>query len=395
MKKEVKKHVSAIHIKGTLSLLERKISNVLLLNAYDNLMTAREHQISTAFLAEFVGFNSHDLQKLKEALQTLVTTAITWDIMGDDGKAEWGVSTLLAQGKIKAGLCTYAYSPALAEKLYNPEIYARINLSVQRKFSSGYALTLYENCLRYKNIGSTGWIELALLKRLLGVDNLPLYEKFKYLNDKIIKPSVKEINHYADILVEAEFRKLKRSVVAVRFMISENRQLLLMQAGDNDNVKLSDVYTRLVAHSITEKLVRQWLEQYGEEYLIQKLEYVESQAKLGHIKGSVAGFLVAAITNNYQTSEPLKKLAIKKKHPPEQEKNQRAQHEQQKIEDYLASLTPEHLAALQHDFLQAHQADRVIMQQYRKNGFKSAAVRALLRGYAKQFMPDEESSVLV
>ena len=33
----VKKHVAAIHVSGKLTLLQRKLSNVLLLNAYDTL----------------------------------------------------------------------------------------------------------------------------------------------------------------------------------------------------------------------------------------------------------------------------------------------------------------------------------------------------------------------
>lgn|GEM_PF-6272769 len=34
---ELKKHVGAVHVKGRLSLLQRKVSNILLLNAYDEL----------------------------------------------------------------------------------------------------------------------------------------------------------------------------------------------------------------------------------------------------------------------------------------------------------------------------------------------------------------------
>jgi len=56
----VKKNVAAIHISGKLSLLQRKLSNVLLLNAYDALTTAQSHSIDARTLAAIVGYNSND-----------------------------------------------------------------------------------------------------------------------------------------------------------------------------------------------------------------------------------------------------------------------------------------------------------------------------------------------
>jgi len=41
--RELKKHVGAIHIRNSLTLLQRKVANVLLLNAYENLLS-RETQ---------------------------------------------------------------------------------------------------------------------------------------------------------------------------------------------------------------------------------------------------------------------------------------------------------------------------------------------------------------
>jgi hypothetical protein len=45
-KEQLKKHVAAIHTSVDLSLLERKTANVLLLNAYDTLLTRRTHTLS-------------------------------------------------------------------------------------------------------------------------------------------------------------------------------------------------------------------------------------------------------------------------------------------------------------------------------------------------------------
>ena len=57
----VKKHVAAIHVSGKLTLLQRKRSNVLLLNAYDTLTSQSPHQIDARTLSLMIGYNSNDL----------------------------------------------------------------------------------------------------------------------------------------------------------------------------------------------------------------------------------------------------------------------------------------------------------------------------------------------
>jgi len=393
---ELKKHVSSIHVSGELSLLERKISNVLLLNAYDRLLTAKSHQISTALLSEVLDFDSHNIQKLKDALHTLTTTAITWDMMGDDGKNEWGVSALLAYARIKGGICTYEYSNALAKKLYNPEIYARINLGIQRKFTSSYALALYENCLRFKNVGSTGWIALDVFKKLMGTEQNTSYDLFREFNRTVLKTAISEVNKTSDLLVEVEFKRDKRKVIAVRFSVTPNAQIILtVEMADSEQFKRLPVYQRLKTWGIAERLAIQWISQYGEEYLNQKLDYTDSLEKLGHIKGAPSGFLVSAVSNDYQLPEEQKKkrTQVRRKQTLEteqqaktqaQERKQQAKIERQKVENYLANLSKTQQEALQAAFLRAHEGDYVVMRQYHQNGFKSASVQALFREYVRQ-----------
>ena len=61
-RQSVKKNVAAIHISGKLTLLQRKLSNVLLLNAYDALTSKQKHQIDARTLCMMVGYNSNDMQ---------------------------------------------------------------------------------------------------------------------------------------------------------------------------------------------------------------------------------------------------------------------------------------------------------------------------------------------
>ena len=299
--RKLKKHVAAIHTDGQLSLLQRKLSNVLLVNAYDSLLTQSEHEIDEKTLCVMLGYDSNDRLPLKRALKALAAIQAEWDILDDGGdEVEWGVASLLSHAVLRKGRCRYGYAPALAEKLYNPAIYANINMKVQRRFKSGHALALYENCYRFKNVGSTGWWPIQTFRKLLGVGESEYYKAFKHLNAKIIKPVVKEINKHSDIEITPEFKKQGRAVSEIRFMITPSVQLPLMDINDDDSLKGTPTYERLIGLGISHKLAQQWITAHGEDYVHEKLDYADTQRKTGKIKGSVSGFLNAAIKDDYK-----------------------------------------------------------------------------------------------
>ena len=300
----VKKNVAAIHVSGKLSLLQRKLSNVLLLNAYDELTTKQSHSIDAKTLCLMIGYNSNDTDTLRAALRSLAETVAEWDMLDKNGKQEWGVSSLLSYAKLTAGVCEYAYSPALAEKLFDPKIFALINLNIQRRFTSGHGLALYENCFRFVRTGSTGWWEIDLFRRLMGVADSAYYESFKHLNAKIIKPAVAEVNKTSNIQLEPEFRKQGRRVSHIRFLIRENPQLAMFEIDDSEGVRNSDVYLALVGQGVSDRLARQWIAEHGEGYVREKLDYVAAKDRAGAIRGSAAQYLSAAIRDDYSEAEP-------------------------------------------------------------------------------------------
>ena len=114
---ELKKHVAAIHIENRLSLLERKMANVLLLNAYPNLLTQEAHRIRIKDLASILGFDSNDRDCLKRALVNLMSTVLTWNIIDRNGNEKaWRARPMLMSADIERNWCTYAYHPDLRQK---------------------------------------------------------------------------------------------------------------------------------------------------------------------------------------------------------------------------------------------------------------------------------------
>lgn len=253
-----------------------------------------------------LGYDSNDRAPLKSALKALTAVQAEWDILDDaGGEVEWGVAPLLSRAVLRKGRCRYGYAPTLAEKLHNPAICASINMSIQRGFKSGYALALYENCYRFKNVGSMGWRDNQLLRRLLGIGDSYCYKSFKHLNAKTIKPVTCEINKSSDIEIMPEFKKQGRDISEIRFIIKPNQQLPLMDIDDDDSVKGTLVYKRLIAVGISHKLALQWIVTRGEDYVRDKLDYASKPRNGGRIRESVTCFINAALMNDYNTANTL------------------------------------------------------------------------------------------
>src|SRR5262245_19571671 len=230
-RREVIKHSAAIHIQSNITLLQRRSWNVLLANAYDELPTQDEYSIKLKDLTYTLEFDSKKDEYLKEALRALTTCAVEWNILGKDGEQEWGVTTLLAQAKIRHGTCTYAYSPELRRRLHNPRMYARISLSIQNKFESKHAQALWEVCVDYldeaRNYGETPFIVLDAYRKLMGISPHS-YPEFKAFNRRVIKEPVEEINRVTDFLVHVVYQRKARQVVAVKFKV---QRLLVLLPG--------------------------------------------------------------------------------------------------------------------------------------------------------------------
>ncbi len=318
----LRKHVAAIHTSGELSLLERKMANVLLLNAYDDLITKRTHKISVKILTSMLGWDeSNNIEKLKIALKKLTATSITFNLM-EDGKEYWAAVSMLSFGEIKNGICSYRYDEFLAEKLYDPEIYSTINIKVQRELKGGYSLALYENCLRYKSVGSTGWWDLDKFRRLVGAEG-EYYDAFKVLNARLIKPAVEEVNKSSDIRIEPEFQREQRKIISIRFSIEENTQQTIFNAEKTDefiDIRETSTYQKLREHGIGEKLAITWVLQ-DEKKANEVIAYVEEKDKKKKIKSSTGAYIRKLIEEGAEVGQS----------PYEEKKEEARLQEQEKV----------------------------------------------------------------
>ena len=335
---EVIKASPAIQIQGRITHLQRRAWNVLLANAYDELPNKDIHRVSVAELAKSLGFNSRDYDHLKETLKALVDCTVEWNILEKDKKGEWGVAALLASAKIKNGICTYGFAPHLRYQLYNPRIYTKLNLRLQNRFTSRYALILWEVCFDYfdiaRNKGETSFIPLETFRELMGLekDEYPLFKEF---NRNVIKPAIKEINELTNFCVEIEEKRIGRKIGELKFRISRLKEIPTLEPTQEaaestqaslfvDMEDLPALAVKLVQAGVSQKEAlrianEEWDGVDAAAVLEDKEDfavYVDEKIGLARHATNVrnaGGFIVKAIRENYQDPEFQKELQVKKK----------------------------------------------------------------------------------
>ena len=316
---EVIKASPAIQIQSNISHLQRRAWNVLLANAYNELPHADTHHVNVVDFAAKLGFNSKNEDYLKDTLEALVDCTVKWNLLGKDKKQEWGVASLLASAQIKDGICSYEFPKLLRLKLHNPRVYAKLNLRLQNRFKSRYALILWEVCFDYfdrdREKGQTPFIPLETFRELMGIE-ADEYRTFKALNQTLIKPAVKEINEITNYLVEAESKRLGRKIAELKFHITKVNEIPVRESLYPDIENLPPVAIELVQAEIDRNMAMKIADQAWDFVTPEKLpepgtypdfltyiaEKIEISLDAAEVKNR-SGFIIEAIRENYQDAE--------------------------------------------------------------------------------------------
>ena len=316
---EVIKASPAIQIQSKVSLLQRRAWNVLLANAYNELPDKDIHTVSMTELAAKLGFDSGNQEYLKEVLHALRSCQVEWNLLDKDNKQVWGVASLLASAEIKDGICTYGFAPHLRRKLYTPRVYAKLNLRLQNRFKSQYALVLWEVCFDYfdadRGQGETPFIPLETFRELLGIEK-DEYPAFSIFNRAVIKPAIQEINDLTDYHVEVEQKRIGRRVAELKFRISRIKHIHVQESLFPDIENLPPVAIELAQAQIDRNIALKIAEQEWDFVTPEKLSppgtypdflaYIAEKIEMSLHAAAVKnrpGFIVEAIRENYQDPE--------------------------------------------------------------------------------------------
>ena len=316
---EVIKASPAIQIQSRISLLQRRAWNVLLANAYNELPDKDIHSVSMVELSAKLGFGDGNQEYLKEVLKSIVDCTVEWNLLNKDNKQVWGAASLLAFVEIEDGICCYQFPHPLRLRLHNPRVYAKLNLRLQNRFTSKYALILWEVCFDYfdteRDQGETPFIPIKTFRELMGVENKE-YPLFGELNRNVIKPAIKEINALTNYHVEVEQKRIGRRIGELKFRITRVKQLPVPESVFPDVENLSPVAVELVQGGIDRKMALKIADAEWDFVAPSKLpvpgtysdflEYIGEKIEMSLYAVDVknrAGYIVEAIRENYQDPE--------------------------------------------------------------------------------------------
>ena len=347
-------------------------------------------------------------------LKSLVDCTVEWNLLNKDNKQTWGVASLLASVEIENGLCAYEFAKPLRLRLYNPRIYAKLNLRLQNQFKSRYALVLWELCFDYfdtdRNQGETPFIPLETFRELMGIE-ADEYRTFKALNRDVIKPAIKEINDLTNYHVEVEQKRLGRRIAELKFRITKVKQISIQESVFPDIENLPAVAVELVQADIDRKMAVRIAEQDWEFVNPEKLPSPGSYADfLSYISEKIemsleaavknrAGYIVEAIRENYQDTKIQKQREVRAEKAKEKELEdlttefnvkrnnilRQAVHAEPELVEAAAERIHSHIIRQR---LEGHDSP---LTAYQKGGMVTAEINAIL---ATEFCQDLLSSIL-
>lgn len=221
----VPKALGIIQVKetsGELTGQDRKAINWLLHNAFDKISEPVVHEAKESELRKYLSSHQSN-DRIKDITKRLGSTLLSYDYLDEDGLPQWGYGTLITiSGSTRDDLIRYEFPHWLRPLLAEPAKWARLSLRILQKFSSKYAVTLYENLEVHANKDHAIWpVSVDDLRVVLGVAEGKL-KTFNDLTRRVIEPALREVNEHADFVAKFEIAaRHGRKVTNVRFVITK------------------------------------------------------------------------------------------------------------------------------------------------------------------------------
>jgi hypothetical protein len=249
----LKKAVETIAIvpkKGRLTLLARRLHNALLAEAQAHEPGTEVYTAPLQKLAASAGYQSQNLDHIKEALRRLVGTVVEYNCSDSGGseaeanRSVWEASALVAHVRMVRAkgrvIVQWSYPPNLREPLMKPSKWFPLAIAMQNLFRTSASLALYELCLRY--LGAPRNLTMRRpwqwwLDALAGNPERETEVTFKVFNHDVLKGAIKAVNTLQqDIEIELITHCLGRTVVDLQFRVTRRAQgmLDLEDTGDAD-----------------------------------------------------------------------------------------------------------------------------------------------------------------
>lgn len=301
------KNSAVIAISNKISLLQRKVFNFLIANAYLFLDKKESFEIDIIELKSKLWFNSKNISYLKESLKQLISTVVEFNLLWKDKEA-WSATTLLSSVEFREWKCSYSFSPVLRKKLHQPNIYAKIKLSLMKLFSSKYSLCLYEIIIDYHNIWQTPVIMIEDFRKLMWLKETQ-YIEFKRLSIRVIKPALAEISSIGWYKIEVKYKRVNRKVVALKFLFQEIKKTKEAVLDDKIVWKI-ELQSKLINdYWLSLRQAQKVIKSYPIEYIKESIEIVKQKISQKVVK-NIPAYTITVLKNDYSPLLSTKKQSL-------------------------------------------------------------------------------------
>ncbi len=284
--------------------------NLLLKNAEKNIHADVEHRISARDLMKGIGWSttSKTPKNLKECLSELVSIKIQWNIFEVDRKSKWITSTLLASVAIKEGDVYYSYSHHLRALLSQPNIYAKLDLGIQKLFKVKYSMLIWEYIsgeLSSKKTDSvtTQWLTYENILKLTYLKNTMYDNRYSLFLERVIDKSIDEINVKSDLHITYETLSERGKLTHIRFQAHRKNGGRVIDLGVT---KTTEGVEKLKHFQLSSRQITEIKSKYTTEEINRAYEFFMTafESSASKIKNPVA-FFKKALEEGWVTSDVL------------------------------------------------------------------------------------------
>lgn len=270
-----------------LSLKELQLVNWLVRVAQEDEDDYKYYEIDLPLFLQYMGLDGSNSARDRVRQVTANLQEKMIEIEAIERPGEWERFGWLRYAQVRRE------GPRLVLRLgINPEIrpyikdlksaFTKTNFYMLPEFTRPVAWRFYE---WFKQFADTGWFIITIdeLRRRLDIKDGE-YQRFNNLRQRLIDPSIEQVNQVSDILVRLEkTEKRGRSVHKLHFRIEAKPQFVLPPDDASlDEAKL--IIQRLVGHGMPEKEARKNVERFyavDREHLLNALADLENKIENG------------------------------------------------------------------------------------------------------------------
>lgn len=267
-----------------ITLLGRKIWNKLLKEAQRQGMEIETHSAPLREIVQGIDYNSKDLGLVKKHLRAMITTLVEWQSPTKGEGTLWAACGMLAHANLEMRnsemWVDWSYAVNMRQELLQPYVWAHLDMEIMVQFTTHAALSLYENCARYKAVGQTpkqdwNWWRPVLTGRPDTEKSANL--EYRVFKRDVLNKAIAQVNQISDIELEMVEYKSGRFISALQFRVRSKRQRSLMS--DTDRPVDLALVGRAEALAIEPAKAESLMEEFGVEAFESGLNGLERRMK--------------------------------------------------------------------------------------------------------------------